>query len=87
MLCLATTTGTSWEDDYVENNLRVLRAMRNITQEGLASALGVTRQTILAIENGKYNPSLELAFKMAKYFETTIEKVFLYEVDTHVVGV
>jgi putative transcriptional regulator len=62
----------------VENNLRVLRAMRRITQEDLASALGVTRQTILAIENSKYDPSLELAFKIAKYFETTIEKVFLY---------
>lgn len=63
----------------MENNLRVLRAMRRITQEDSASALGVTRQTILAIENGKYNPSLELAFKIAKYFETPIEKVFLYD--------
>ena len=67
----------------MENNLRVLRAMRRITQEDLASALGVTRQTILAIENGKYNPSLELAFKMATYFETTIEKVFLYKENAH----
>ena len=63
----------------MENNLRVLRAMKNITQQDLASKLGVTRQTILAIENGKYNPSLELAFKMAKYFETTIEQVFFYK--------
>ena len=63
----------------MENNLRVLRAMKNITQEELASSLGVTRQTILAIENSKYNPSLELAFKMAKYFETTIEKIFNYK--------
>ena len=63
----------------MENSLRVLRAMKDITQEDLASKLGVTRQTILAIENGKYNPSLELAFKMAKYFETTIEKIFLYK--------
>ena len=63
----------------MENNLRVLRAMKNITQEDLASSLGVTRQSILAIENGKYNPSLELAFKMAKYFETTIEKIFNYK--------
>jgi putative transcriptional regulator len=63
----------------VENNLRVLRAMKDITQEDLASKLGVTRQTILAIENGKYNPSLDLAFKMAKYFETTIEKIFFYK--------
>ena len=67
----------------MDNNLRVLRAMRRITQEDLASALGVTRQTILAIENDKYNPSLDLAFKMAKYFETTIEKVFLYKENAH----
>lgn len=63
----------------MENNLRVLRAMRNITQEGLASDLGVTRQTIHAIENGKYNPSLELAFKMAEYFEMNIENIFFYK--------
>ena len=63
----------------MENNLRVLRAIKNITQEDLASALGVTRQTILAIENGKYNPSLDLAFKIAKYFETTIEQIFYYK--------
>ena len=67
----------------MENNLRVLRAMKRITQEDLASALGVTRQTILAIENGKYNPSLQLAFKMAKYFETDIEKIFLYKEAEH----
>jgi putative transcriptional regulator len=63
----------------VENQLRVLRAMRNITQQDLASSLGVTRQTIHAIENEKYNPSLELAFKIATYFQTTIEEVFLYK--------
>ena len=63
----------------MENNLRVLRAMKRITQEELASNLGVTRQTIHAIENGKYNPSLELAFKIAKYFTTTIEEVFFYK--------
>ncbi len=67
----------------MENNLRVLRAMKDITQEDLATSLGVTRQTILAIENGKYNPSLELAFKIAKYFETTIEEVFHYESKTN----
>jgi putative transcriptional regulator len=57
--------------------------MRKITQEDLASTLGVTRQTILAIENGKYNPSLELAFKIAKYFETSIEKIFFYNDNAH----
>ena len=67
----------------MQNNLRVLRAMRDITQQDLASSVGVTRQTILAIENGKYDPSLELAFKISKYFETTIEKIFLYQDGAH----
>ena len=63
----------------VKNKIRVFRAMRNVTQDELAKALGVTRQTIIAIENEKYSPSLELAFKIAKYFETTIEDVFHYD--------
>ena len=66
----------------MENNLRVLRATRDITQEDLARSLGVTRQTIHAIESGKYNPSLDLAFKMARYFETRIEDIFAYK-DKH----
>lgn len=52
--------------------------MHDLTQEGLAKELGVTRQTILAIEKGKYDPSLDLAFKIARYFEVTIEEVFTY---------
>jgi putative transcriptional regulator len=62
-----------------ENKLRVLRAMREITQEDLARRLGVTRQTIHAIEVSKYDPSLELAFKLARFFETRIEEIFLYD--------
>lgn len=62
----------------MENRLKVLRAMKDITQEDLAHEVGVTRQTILAIEACKYNPSLELAFKLARFFETRIEKIFLY---------
>ena len=60
----------------MENTIRVLRAVKGLTQEALAQALGVSRQTINAIEKGKYNPSLDLAFKMAAYFETTIEEIF-----------
>ena len=60
----------------MENTIRVLRAVKGLTQEDLAQARGVSRQTINAIEKGKYNPSLDLAFKMAAYFETTIEKIF-----------
>ena len=63
----------------MENTLKVLRAMKGLTQEQLAEALEVTRQTIHAVESGKYNPSLELAFKLARYFDTTIEDIFHYE--------
>lgn len=63
----------------MENNIRVLRAMKNISQEQLAQELGVTRQTIHAVEAGKYNPSLDLAFKMARFFEKSIEEIFVYE--------
>jgi putative transcriptional regulator len=53
--------------------------MNDLTQEDLAQAIGVTRQTILAIEKGKYVPSLDLAFKIARNFNVTIEEVFQYE--------
>ena len=53
--------------------------MKGLTQEQLAEMLEVTRQTIHAVESGKYNPSLELAFKLARYFDTTIEEIFSYE--------
>jgi putative transcriptional regulator len=71
----------AWEaDGPLENKLRVLRAMKDITQEELAHELGVTRQTIHAIEAGKYDPSLELAFKLARFFESRIEEIFQYEI-------
>jgi putative transcriptional regulator len=59
--------------------LKVFRAMRDLTQEALAKEIGVTRQTVIAIEKGKYNPSLELAFKIARYFDASIEDIFIYE--------
>jgi putative transcriptional regulator len=59
--------------------LKVFRAMRDLTQEALAREIGVTRQTVIAIEGGKYNPSLELAFKLAMYFDVRIEDIFIYE--------
>lgn len=64
-----------------KNNIKVLRAMHDITQEQLARALGVSRQTVIAIENDKYLPSLILAFKIAAYFKVKIEDVFLFEGD------
>ena len=60
----------------MKNNIRVQRAVLNITQEELANALNVTRQTIIAIENGKYDPSLTLAFRMSKFFKKSIEELF-----------
>ncbi|WP_414469561.1 helix-turn-helix transcriptional regulator [Methanobacterium sp. ACI-7] len=62
----------------MENKLKVYRAMTSITQEDLAKELGVTRQTIIAIEKDKYDPSLILAFKMARFFEVSIEDIFNY---------
>ncbi|MDD1711917.1 MAG: helix-turn-helix transcriptional regulator [Methanoregulaceae archaeon] len=63
----------------MKNRIKVFRAMNDLTQENLANALGVTRQTILAIEKGKYDPSLDLAFKIARYFNVPLEEVFIYE--------
>ena len=63
----------------MKNKLKVFRAIHDLTQEDLALKVGVTRQTINAIEKGKYNPSLELAFKLAKLFEVKIEDVFSFE--------
>ena len=65
----------------MKNKIKVFRAMFDLTQEELAKDLGVTRQTILAIEKGKYDPSLELAFKMARRFQTTVDEVFVYETE------
>ena len=64
----------------MRNNLRIYRAIENITQEKLANELGVSRQTIVAIENDKYNPSLELAFKIAHKFDVKIEDIFISEI-------
>jgi len=63
----------------MKNRIKVYRAMHDLTQEALAERLGVTRQTIIAIERGKYNPSLELAFKTARIFGVTIEDLYEYE--------
>jgi putative transcriptional regulator len=65
----------------MKNKLKVYRAMHDLTQEALAEKLRVTRQTVISIEKGKYDPSLELAFKIAELFDVTIEDVFLYEKD------
>lgn len=64
----------------IQNNIRRLRFENNeMTQQQLADAAGVTRQTIIAIESGKYSPSLLLAFKIADAFDTQLEDIFKYE--------
>ena len=63
----------------MKNKIKVYRAMQDLTQEDLAQAIGVTRQTILAIEKGKYVPSLDLAFRISRYFKVNIEEIFLYD--------
>ena len=62
-----------------KNRLEELRRQHGIRQEELADALGVSRQTIGSLENGRYNPSILLAFKLARYFGLSIEDIFLYE--------
>lgn len=62
---------------HINNRLKELRARDNLTQEELAKKVGVTRQTILAIEKGEYLPSLELGFRIAKIFELQVEHVFI----------
>ena len=63
----------------MKNRIKVYRALRNLTQEALADQFGVTRQTILAIEKEKYDPSLELAFRISGLFKVPIDKMFFYE--------
>lgn len=62
----------------MKNKLKVYRAMYDLTQETLAQKLGITRQTVLSIEKEKYDPSLELAFKIADLFKVKIEDIFSY---------
>lgn len=63
----------------MKNRLEQLRKQRGLRQEELASALEVSRQTIGSLENGRYNPSIQLAFKIARFFGLSIEDIFIYE--------
>lgn len=62
----------------MKNKLKVYRVMHNLTQEQMADKIGVTRQTVIAIEADKYLPSLGLAFKIAKLFKVKVEDIFIY---------
>ena len=63
----------------MNNRIKELRKQKKITQDEFAKAVEVTRQTIISLENGKYNASLQLAYKISRYFGTNIEDVFIFE--------
>lgn len=65
----------------MKNKIEAIRKQQGILQEEFAKAMGVSRQTISSLENGRYNPSILLAYKIAKYFGMTIEEVFVFEED------
>lgn len=67
----------------MNNRLEELRKQRGIKQEELAEILEVSRQTIGSLENGRYNPSIILAIKIARFFELSVEEIFIYEGDTN----
>ena len=73
------TNGNTGQGERMKNKIKVFRAMNDLTQEDLAREVGVTRQTILAIEKGKYDPSLELAFRISNRFGVHIEEIFSYD--------
>ncbi len=78
-LCKVYFPQTSKRGDYLKNRLEEIRKKHGIKQEELAAILEVSRQTIGSLENGRYNPSIVLAFKIAKYFKMSIEEIFIYE--------
>ncbi len=63
----------------MKNRVEEIRSARGLRQDELAKAMGVSRQTISSLENGRYNPSITLAYKLARFFEMTIEDVFIFE--------
>lgn len=66
----------------MKNRLRVLRAEMNWTQADLAAMVGISRQAVIAVENGKYDPALPLAFRLARAFGKNVEEVFVWEENT-----
>ena len=63
----------------MKNRIEEIRKVRGIRQEEFAKCMGVSRQTISSLENGRYNPSITLAYKIAKYFDMSIEEVFIFD--------
>jgi putative transcriptional regulator len=73
------TLQTGEEVSHVQNHLRELREQKGMTQEDLAARVNVSRQTIISLEKGKYNPSIVLAYRLARVFALPIEAVFVFE--------
>ncbi|PIP93660.1 MAG: transcriptional regulator [Bdellovibrio sp. CG12_big_fil_rev_8_21_14_0_65_39_13] len=67
----------------MSNSIHVLRAEKRLSQQQLAEAIGVTRATVNALEGGNYNPSLELAFRLARFFELNLNDIFKVEGERH----
>ncbi len=67
----------------MENRLEQLRAQKGLTQQELADLAGVSRQTIISLERGRYNPSITLAFRLAHLFGVTVEELFIYSEEQH----
>lgn len=67
----------------MKNTLKVLRDKHGLTQDELAEHVGVSRQTIISLEKGKYDPSIKLAFKLSQTLNTAIENIFIYESENH----
>ena len=67
------------DSDLMENKIKDMRKEKKITQDDFAKSIGVTRQTIISLENGRYDASLKLAHKIAKYFGKNIEDIFIFE--------
>ena len=76
--CKANSTSEE-KGDAMKNRIEEIRNAKGIRQDELAKLMGVSRQTISSLENGRYNPSILLAYKIAKYFECSIEEVFLFD--------
>lgn len=82
-MLIKSVSGTKWLSskggNILKNKIQELRKAQKVTQQELADALSVTRQTIISLENGKYNASLTLAHKAAQFFGITIEELFIFE--------
>lgn len=79
--CKANFTFSRERGGSLKNRIEEIRRERGIRQEDFAKAMGVSRQTISSLERGRYNPSIFLAYHIARYFDMTIEEVFLFEED------